>query len=56
MRKFLSILTALLLMFGIVAIPSIAKGETGSTMNADFSMQGFATLNGGTTGGAGGKP
>ncbi|WP_078392718.1 pectate lyase family protein [Shouchella patagoniensis] len=55
LRKVLSILTMLLLVFGIFAIPSMAKGESEATINAGFSMQGFATLNGGTTGGAGGQ-
>lgn len=53
MRKLWSFMVAFLLAFGAFSVPAYGQ-EGAEAANVNFSMQGFATLNGGTTGGAGG--
>ncbi len=53
MRKLWSFMVVFLLAFGAFSMPAYGQ-EGAEAANVNFSMQGFATLNGGTTGGAGG--
>ncbi|MEN0641871.1 pectate lyase [Alkalicoccobacillus gibsonii] len=54
LKSIFSVVIAMVLMLSVFTVPVEAKNESANINDASFAMQGFATLNGGTTGGAGG--